>query len=159
DASPGPLAAAPQALQQLPRHAVTYVGRHLGAAGAADQLERAAVGRQVGAARGTHRQVQRHAQAHQQIERRVDVVAQARDDVAAGEADHRVRVAISDSKKLLSGGRVAKSAWNASRSTASTLLAVTARTVAERGRSLTSAISPKHSPRPSRRSGAASSPR
>ena len=48
-------------------------------------------------------------------------------------------------------------AWKASRSTARTLVADTARTVAERATSLTSAISPKHSPR-ARRTGASPRP-
>src|SRR5260370_39686103 len=78
-------------------------------------------------------------------------------DRLAARQPHR-RVSISDSKNPRSGGSVANNAWNASRSTASTLVAQVARTVAERGRSLTSAISPKHSPGPSRLSGVGSAP-
>src|SRR3954468_16112913 len=116
------------------------LGRHLDPPALPNQLQRPPVGGQVGAALAAHREVDGHARVHQRAECGVHVIAQPRDDVAAGQEDHRVRVAISDSKKLLSGGSVAKSAWKASRSTASTWLAVTARTVAERGRSLASAI-------------------
>src|SRR5262249_51984496 len=65
---------------------------------------------------------------------------------------HRVRLSINCSKKPRSGGRLENSAWNASRSTARRFTLPRLRTVADRGRSLTSAISPKVSPGPSRRS-------
>ena len=70
-----------------------------------------------------------------------------RDRVAIG----AMRSSMSRSKKWRSGGSVENSAWKASRSTASTLTAVTLRTVAVRHMSPSSAISPKHSPGPSRR--------
>src|SRR5262249_28607737 len=147
------LAVASPAFDQLTCHAVARLARHLHATVLSDESDRALVGHQVRAARGARREVEGHTGVHEQVDRGVDVVAESRDHLAAGEPDHRPRAAISASKKLLSGGSVANSAWKASRSTARTLLADTARTVAVRGRSLTSAISPKHSPRPSRRSG------
>ena len=69
-----------------------------------------------------------------------------------------MRSSMSRSKNTRSGGSVEKSAWNASRSTASTFTAVRLRVVAVRMWSPRSAISPKQSPGPSRRSGASPCP-
>src|SRR5207247_2354972 len=105
---------------------------------------------QIGAAGRAGGEVQRDPRDVERTQLAIEEGRHPRDRLAARQ--HHRRVSISDSKNPRSGGSVANSAWNASRSMASTLVAHTARTVAERGRSLTSAISPKHSPGPSRRS-------
>src|SRR5919197_5547240 len=125
--------------------------RHLDVRGAPDELDGPAQRLEIRAARRAAGQVQDEPDDVPRPQLAVQVRRHARDRLAAGQPHGRV--SMSDSKKPRSGGSVANSAWKASRSTASTLVAQTARTVALRGRSLTRAISPKHSPRPSRRSG------
>src|SRR6266850_5963846 len=127
---------------------------HLDVRRAPGDPDRRAQRPQIGAAGSARAEVQDEARDVDRAQLAAEERRHPGDRLAAGQS-HR-RVSISDSKNPRSGGSVANSAWNASRSTASTLVAQVARTVAERGRSLTSAISPKHSPGPSRLSGVGS---
>src|SRR5882672_2551478 len=137
-----------QALAEEGAQPPLHLIRHLDIRRAAGDPDGRAQRPKIGAAGSAGAEVQREARDVDRAQLAAEERRHPGDRLAARQP-HR-RVSISDSKNPRSGGSVAKSAWNASRSTASTLVAHTARTVAVRGRSLTSAISPKHSPGPSR---------
>ena len=92
-------------LEQVPHGTVD-----LDAIGTAAQGDGPLVGCQIRATLGAYPQVGGDPRAREHVERSVDVIGEAGNDFAAGEHPHRLRVAISCSKKLRSGGRLANRA-------------------------------------------------